>query len=515
ALGEDIATYGVIEYRLPRDATVVLLADWGTGLGDARALLADAMRHEPDAVIHLGDIYYSGTPEECRLNVQEIFSRVFEELDMAPVPVFSIPGNHDYYSFGEGFFQLIDTMSGGDPAWQQQASYFCLRTEDDAWQLLGMDTGRQDYWPWSAADPRYDGPSLQPSEIEWHADKLSRQRFAGTAILLSHHQLFSQHSKISNRRRGWMNEHLLGIFEPWFPRVAAWFWGHEHNLALYQDGLYDLTKGRLVGCSAYEESTGETPYSPHSTEFARNVPYREPRVELGHSGDYYAHGYVLLELGDGAHATYFEYPSWGMEEPMQKPKGKPLEKESIRAPQPEPPGGDVVKFGDRLYLGHSMGDHMATFHKGRQYYPTLAATGAVRLELKGGIKTLRHGSTCQIRSTEEDLGKYSYLGAWSLKHDCYYYTKDYDERKQTWRVLKKSNLDDPEIRYGDEVYIQNVYFDGQRLAKDGHYLTTAKDVADCWVFAQGAPMDGGSEAGEVETTAPKEGVAASEMPEPV
>jgi hypothetical protein len=46
-------------------ARIGLLGDWGTGGEAARRILQQLKAQKPDIVIHLGDIYYSGTNEEC------------------------------------------------------------------------------------------------------------------------------------------------------------------------------------------------------------------------------------------------------------------------------------------------------------------------------------------------------------------------------------------------------------------------------------------------------------------
>ncbi len=86
---------------------------------------------------------------------------------------------------------MIASINSGIAGCLQKASYFCLRTEDGAWQFLGMDTGYNDRDPTSPM-----APGLQPSELKWHRDKLDR--FRGSTIMLSHHQLFSAHAKLGD-----------------------------------------------------------------------------------------------------------------------------------------------------------------------------------------------------------------------------------------------------------------------------------------------------------------------------
>ena len=136
--------FGVIDYRLPKNSRVLMIGDWGTHMPDNVALLRQALKKfNPDVIIHLGDVYYSGTVEECTANVLDVLDQVVADLKLAKRPAFfSIPGNHDYYSGGSGFYRMIGKVNSGVAGCTQQASYFCLRTEDSQWQFLGMDTAR-------------------------------------------------------------------------------------------------------------------------------------------------------------------------------------------------------------------------------------------------------------------------------------------------------------------------------------------------------------------------------------
>ena len=84
----------------------------------------------PVFLIHLGDIYYSGTRSECLT-----FLRNWPLRD-ASGPIkgrsFSLNGNHEMYSGGDGFFNVVL------PAFGQKASYFVLRSPK--WDFYGLDT---------------------------------------------------------------------------------------------------------------------------------------------------------------------------------------------------------------------------------------------------------------------------------------------------------------------------------------------------------------------------------------
>ena len=246
----------MLDYRLPDNAKVVMIGDWGSHMTDNVAMLRQALkRFKPDAIIHLGDVYYSGTAFECKRNVLDVMDKLVKELGIQRPPFFTIPGNHEYYSGGAGFHDMIGKINAGIAGAQQQASYFCLRTKDDKWQFLGMDTGLGDRIPGLKV-----GPGLDASEAEWHAHKL--KAFPGSTILLSHHPLFSANSPVNKvGEKQYVNNKLLETFSPFFDRVAAWYWGHEHNLVMFKDELFGLKRGRLLGCGAFQSGADPDPYA--------------------------------------------------------------------------------------------------------------------------------------------------------------------------------------------------------------------------------------------------------------
>lgn len=307
--------FGVVERPLPAGARIAVIGDWGTGMEDAQALAWRLLRDcRPDALVHVGDIYYSGTPREARYNFAQALTDAF--AGRPAIPIFNLPGNHDYYSGGRGFYELLDGPLGA--AAGQQASYFCARTADRRWQLVGVDTGQGDRVPGLDFDRHYSAPTLRDSEAEWARDKM--EHFGGRTVMLSHHQLFSAHVALngpeSGRPRPNFNDRLLDLARPYAGRIAAWLWGHEHNLALYQDGLGGIARGRLLGCSGFEVGSGDDPYLARFGD----VPFRSPEVRLSVHGGWYAHGFAMLDLGAPA-IEYYAFPSWA---PARPPAGEPL-----------------------------------------------------------------------------------------------------------------------------------------------------------------------------------------------
>lgn len=326
--GHGDVDFGVVEYRLPAGSRIGLISDWGTGMDDARYLLDALLGLDPTVLIHLGDIYYAGTPREDELHFAAILDAAFRELGHR-IPVFTIPGNHDYYSGAAGFYRLVDRLNTG-PA-KQAASYFCLRSEDSAWQFVGVDTGFNDRRPSARFDEFAAAPALHSSEEKWLRHKL--QAFPGRTVLLSHHPLFSAHRRLNGTRSGQpqpnLNSALYNSVHPYLDRIAVWMWGHEHSLAIYQEGVHGVARARLIGCSAFETETEDDPYEVRYAD----APFREPVVRLAIEHGWYDHGFAIITLtGTGATAGYYQFPSWSGTTPSMLPPPKLLYQEELGGP---------------------------------------------------------------------------------------------------------------------------------------------------------------------------------------
>ncbi len=278
----------VLDYQLPAKATIALLGDWGTGTQAALDLLKQVGRKKPDVLFHLGDIYYSGTLRET----QSCFLDGCRQALDAGTRIFSLSGNHDMYSGGAGYYWLVDKL-------QQRASYFCIR--NDAWQFLAMDTGYNDFDPFSVAS---HVTSLTPVEAAWHIDKIGTAGPRKT-VLLSHHQLFSAYDPIAG---GGVNNELCKQLKDVLDKVAIWFWGHEHNLSIYASFL-GLQRGRCLGCGAIPVFVADDYYQARFPMPLVSDPRQPDRpIELGNNGDIYNHAYAILQL-DGTAATVSYYQS--------------------------------------------------------------------------------------------------------------------------------------------------------------------------------------------------------------
>jgi hypothetical protein len=215
------------------DARVIVVGDWGTALAGAIAV-GQQMRSVLEAtepgrechVIHLGDVYYSGWPEEY----QDRFLRYWPvDRENQSVMSWSLNGNHDMYSGGHGYFDVLlrDPRFRGHRlpgAADRTSSHFSL--ENDHWQLLGLDTGYLDH-------------DLAGAQADWVKGKLRPDR---RTMLLTHHQPFSSFEQVTAP--------MLTKLQPAFDahRIDAWLWGHEHRAIVYDrnDAPY-LDFGACIG----------------------------------------------------------------------------------------------------------------------------------------------------------------------------------------------------------------------------------------------------------------------------
>ena len=142
-----------------------------------------------------------------------------------------------------------------------------------------------------------------------------------------------------------------------------------------------------------------------------------------------------------------------------------------------------IKIGDKVFLRSRQGSHVITAQMSKYNWPRLGNEGKVILTLLGN-GPLRHGSVVQIQSLEGNLHDDDVLGAFAENQDCYYLKRGSNDAKQGWRIVKL-DPSDPVLRYGDKIYLENVYFGNKRLTQDperGDYLTIDEGVDWWWML---------------------------------
>lgn len=257
---------------IPARSRLILVGDWGSGLPRAqkvarqiRAVLEEGKAQNlTQHVIHLGDVYYSGWAHEYRRRFLPFWPVKVDEA--STIGSWALNSNHDMYSGGYGFFDLLLA----DPRFehQEQSSFFMLRHPN--WNILGLDTA------WE--DGLLHGPQL--NWIAAHFDDHARE-----TLLLSHHQFFSAYESASSRLQVQLDALLTKR------QVKAWFWGHEHRCVAYSP-FNNVVFGRCVGHG------GIPVYMWHGTEDAYPTPaiYEDRRCFSRGFERWAVFGFVVLEF---------------------------------------------------------------------------------------------------------------------------------------------------------------------------------------------------------------------------
>jgi hypothetical protein len=193
---------------------VAVVGDWGTNLYGAPVSAASIKRVGGyEMLLHLGDIYYSGTETETKQRF----------LDVWPVSASrtrrALNGNHEMYSGGFAYFDHVL------PSFSQASSYFAL--QNTHYLLIGLDTSHSEH-------------DLDSEQTDWVKNMVSS---AGSqkVILFSHHQPFSRLDVQGPKLQAALTELLEK------QAIAAWYWGHEHVCVLYDKHPRWGLLGRCMG----------------------------------------------------------------------------------------------------------------------------------------------------------------------------------------------------------------------------------------------------------------------------
>ena len=216
---------------------IAIAGDWGTGTipptanpedqapFDTALAVAERMRNPtPEYTIHLGDVYYSGLGDEER-------DRFLRSWPQGSNGTYALNSNHEMYDGGAGYFDVLLN----DPVFrqsQQGLSYFALT--NDNWLIIGLDTAflachqSARYNEGYLSDP---GMENGTDQIAWLRETLGAH--AGKrVIILTHHDGFDVNTVTGDLTMKplytEMTQIMRGVRDWW------WYWGHVHNVAVYQ-----------------------------------------------------------------------------------------------------------------------------------------------------------------------------------------------------------------------------------------------------------------------------------------
>jgi hypothetical protein len=229
--------------------SIAIVGDWGTGAYPPAGPAADVMRHvvalAPDYVVHLGDVYYSGTADEERRHLLAGWGG-------AAGRSFTLNSNHEMYDGGHGYFEiaLADPVFGAQNRCSYCALQFGTAPNGASWTILLLDSA---YWstsPLVSAGSLGNPDSSRPGAMAQLAFISSLDVPPEYVIVVTHHNpiAFDGSSIVDDGAGNNMWAQIaMTLGEP-----AAWYWGHIHNAIVYTSpiGGSACTKGRCIGHAA-------------------------------------------------------------------------------------------------------------------------------------------------------------------------------------------------------------------------------------------------------------------------
>ena len=296
------------ELKIPNDVTILLLADFATGLDRSTAVLREAQRiteGHVHLVMHGGDTYYSGSVEEQKTNLLDPIRQHFPHSTIR-----ALRGNHDVYSGPVGF-NYVKAQVG------QQATYCSVN--NDFLLIQCMDTTLND------VNPMHEGINmtyLHDDEVAWHLKMVKAAKADGKKVILfSHHEPITYNDSVGKHHDMPIaaNHKLFLQMKEAYAATDAYFFGHQHHFMLYEDYKFRdgtiLKKPRLIGhggCPNTSLNLDEM-YHPGDYDYAQ---YDRPSLlpgdfwHLGHNGSVIDAGFALLTCRNGiTQVDYYHVPS--------------------------------------------------------------------------------------------------------------------------------------------------------------------------------------------------------------
>ena len=218
--------------------TFAVAGDWGTAATGALDVRQSIEHIGPDYLIHLGDVYYTGTPNEGHellywghgtetKNLMEFWPK-----SLKPGRSFTMNSNHEMYPGAHGLFQ--DALSPPDSVFSamQKKNYFLL--ENSNWQIFGLDSA------FDSPDFMYMYGAITQQQLDFISQYHNPDK---KLILMTHHTPYDLTGQKPEEKHGvCMLEQIKTAFGK-MPNY--WYFGHIHDGIVYAEK--DGCKMRCTG----------------------------------------------------------------------------------------------------------------------------------------------------------------------------------------------------------------------------------------------------------------------------
>jgi calcineurin-like phosphoesterase family protein len=270
---------------------IAIVGDWGNGAAAASSVMKQivGLNPKPDYIVHLGDVYYGGTPAQGDPNSTHYFSLNEESTNLvSPWPAayagksFTLNSNHEMYGGANGLF--YDALLPASGPFSAQGGLSCFILQYGGWTILGLDSA----YCGTSLDAFMTG-YLGSAQIAWiQSLKLDPEK----TIVLTHHTGFAYDCSSVFSLWSQVNT-ALGGKDPY-----AWYWGHAHNGIVYNNpvtipvpGQPDFKTVTYARCAGH----GALPYGVASTLPGNSNVLWQANSPIASSKQIY-NGFVLLTL---------------------------------------------------------------------------------------------------------------------------------------------------------------------------------------------------------------------------
>jgi predicted phosphodiesterase len=265
--------------NIPDEVSIAVAGDWGTGNDSSLAIGALMTKKRPDYTIHLGDVYYSGAPDEVQKRFIDVWPR-------GKRGSFALNSNHEMYSGGAGYLGM--TLRHPNFEAQGGLSYFLLQNSN--WAIFGLDTA------YYSGGVLYMNGNLDETQLDFlqHYGRAALEN-GQQVIVLSHHDALG----FDGKPNGLWNQVCNALGRQ---GLCFWYWGHIHGAAIYHDQRKTFPTGDLL-VKARCVGHGGVPYGAIDDKQA-GLAWAENKLFQGDPAfpNRALNGFVTLELA-GANLT--------------------------------------------------------------------------------------------------------------------------------------------------------------------------------------------------------------------
>jgi hypothetical protein len=281
----------VLSGAIANTVNIAIVGDWGTGDAASSAVMQQivGLNPKPDYIIHLGDVYYGGTPAPSDPSSAHYYSLNEEPTNLVNAwpkayagKSFTLNSNHEMYSGANGLF--YDALIPASGPFSAQGGLSCFILQYAGWTILGLDSA----YNGSSVDAFMSG-NLGNSQVAWIK---SLNLDAAKTIVLTHHTGFAYDCCSVFGLWGQLNA-ALGGNDPY-----AWYWGHAHNGIVYNKPVTITVPGRpSFKTNTYARCAGHgaLPYGVATTLPNNSNVLWQANSPIPSSKQIY-NGFVLLSL---------------------------------------------------------------------------------------------------------------------------------------------------------------------------------------------------------------------------